>query len=52
MWPQVMEHCRARACWDTVMSNSEYDRRREAVEAFNMDNRCGIGGDARVAWCR
>ncbi|KAG2484282.1 hypothetical protein HYH03_016926 [Edaphochlamys debaryana] len=36
---QVLEACRARACWDKVMADSDYDRRMAAVEAFNAEHR-------------
>ncbi|PNW76169.1 hypothetical protein CHLRE_12g545101v5 [Chlamydomonas reinhardtii] len=36
---QVMEHCRARACWDTVLASSDYSRRLGAVAEFNAAHR-------------
>lgn len=41
---QVMEHCRARACWDKVMESSDYGQRLSQVAEFNRANRCVLWG--------
>jgi hypothetical protein len=43
---QVMEHSRARACWDTAVSSSGFVERMVAVEDFNAKNRCGCSTGA------
>ncbi|GFR49634.1 hypothetical protein Agub_g11707 [Astrephomene gubernaculifera] len=36
---QVLEACRARACWEQVLASSEYERRLQQVATFNLENR-------------
>ncbi|EFJ45339.1 hypothetical protein VOLCADRAFT_63971 [Volvox carteri f. nagariensis] len=36
---QVLEHCRARACWETVLGSSSFTERRDKVAEFNSENR-------------
>ncbi|KXZ53315.1 hypothetical protein GPECTOR_7g1209 [Gonium pectorale] len=36
---QVMEHCRARACWEKALSSSDFEARQKAVAEFNAANR-------------
>ena len=36
---QKLEYCTVRRCWDEVLTNSDYHKRREEVDAFNRENR-------------
>ncbi|GIL49662.1 hypothetical protein Vafri_5944 [Volvox africanus] len=36
---QVLEHCRARACWQTALSSSSFSERQTQVAEFNKANR-------------